>query len=423
MSSVCFVYFVVVSRRLMLRLPSILLFASFALHAAEPAEVKIWPEGAPGQMTPTSAATQEFLRTKAGKTTITNIHEPTLTVFQPAKPNGTSVIVAPGGGYVFLSAVHEGTQVCEWLTTIGVTGILLKYRTPTRDDAAPHEKPVADAAQAIKLVRQKAAEWHLDPKRVGLLGFSAGGNLLAHLACDRDWSLYPQNADEIQATKPDFGVMIYGGGFVDSKEPTKLKEGFTVPADAPPMFLACAHNDGQNSTASTALYLEYKKQNIPCELHLFTQGGHGFGMRAESQPINAWPQRCADWMKSMGWLPSVAGLNVDIEAKRVSLEALDIVWRVQQARNCQDLRGDLSRQIDLLKKAGRLVEAANKARDIALLEKADEEFMQEVKRLSNGACNGNHLREYIVSLSNEIKAMEALRNQLMQWERESAASR
>ena len=83
--------------------------------------------------------------------------------------------MAPGGGYVFLSAVHEGTQVCEWLASIGVTGILLKYRTPTRDEAAPHEKPVADAAQAIKLVRQKAAEWHLDPKRVGLLGFSAGG--------------------------------------------------------------------------------------------------------------------------------------------------------------------------------------------------------------------------------------------------------
>lgn len=243
-------------------------------------------------MTPPSSATKDFLRTKAGKTTITNIHEPTLTIFQPAKPNGTSVIVAPGGGYVFLSAVHEGVQVCEWLTTIGVTGILLKYRTPTRDDAVPHEKPVADAAQAIKLVRRKAVEWHLNPTRVGFLGFSAGGNLLAHLACDRGEPL----------ERPDFGVMIYGGGFVDSKEPTKLKSGFRVPADAPPMFLVCAHHDGQNSTASAVLYLEYKKHNIPCELHLFTQGGHGFGMRSENKPIHAWPQRCADWMNSMGWL-------------------------------------------------------------------------------------------------------------------------
>ena len=97
--------------------------------------------------------------------------------------------------------------------------------------------------------------------------------------------------------------MIYGGGFVDSKDPTKLKEGFTVPADAPPMFLACAHDDGQNPTATTVLYLEYKKLNIPCEVHLFTKGGHGFGMRDNKQPINAWPQRTAEWMGAMGWLP------------------------------------------------------------------------------------------------------------------------
>lgn len=276
----------------MLRPLLALVLASFALHAADAAEIKIWPEGAPGQMLPHSKATADFIRTKAGKSTLTDIHEPTLTLFQPAKPNGTSVIVAPGGGYVFLSAVHEGTQVCEWLASIGVTGILLKYRTPTRDEAAPHEKPVADATQAIKLVRQRAAEWHLDPKRVGLLGFSAGGNLLAHLACDRGQPL----------ERPDFGVMIYGGGFVDSKEPTKLKQGFTVPADAPPMFLACAHNDGQNATAAAVLYLEYKKHRISCELHLFTQGGHGFGMRADNKPINAWPQRCAEWMGAMGWL-------------------------------------------------------------------------------------------------------------------------
>ena len=276
----------------MFRFVLVLVFASVTLQAADPVEIQIWPEGAPGLMTPPSPATKDFLWTKAGKTTITNIHEPTLTIFQPAKPNGTSVIVAPGGGYVFLSAVHEGVQVCEWLTTIGVTGILLKYRTPTRDDAAPHERPVADAAQAIKHVRRKAVEWHLNPTRVGFLGFSAGGNLLAHLACDRGEPL----------ERPDFGVMIYGGGFVDSKEPTKLKPGFRVPADAPPMFLVCAHHDGQNSTASAVLYLEYKKHNIPCELHLFTQGGHGFGMRSENKPIHAWPQRCADWMNSMGWL-------------------------------------------------------------------------------------------------------------------------
>ena len=271
----------------------LLLLCVLPLYATDPIEIKLWPDGAPGQMLPHSKGTEDFIRTKAGKSTITEIHDPTITVYRPEKPNGTSVIVAPGGGYVFLSAVHEGTQVCEWLNSIGVTGVLLKYRTPTRDEAAPHEKPVADAARAIALVREHAKEWNLDPKRVGLLGFSAGGNLLAHIACDRT----------TKTELPDFGIMIYGGGFVDFKDPTKLKEGFTVPADAPPMFLACAHDDGQNPTAATALYLEYKKLNIPCELHLFTKGGHGFGMRDNKQPINAWPQRCAEWMGAMGWLP------------------------------------------------------------------------------------------------------------------------
>jgi acetyl esterase/lipase len=245
-------------------------------------------------MLPHSKATEDFIRTKAGKSTITDIHEPTITVYRPEKPNGTSVIVAPGGAYIFLSAVHEGTQVCEWLNSIGVTGILLKYRTPTRDEAAPHEKPVADAAKAIALVREHAKEWSLDPNRVGLLGFSAGGNLLAHIACDRIPPPPP--------CQPNFGVMIYGGGFLDPKDPTKLKDGFTVPADAPPLFIACAHDDGQNPVASTLLYLEYKKHQIPAELHLFTKGGHGFGMRDNKQPINAWPQRCAEWMGAMGWL-------------------------------------------------------------------------------------------------------------------------
>ena len=270
----------------------LLVLATLSLHAANPVELKLWPTGAPGKMLPHSQATADSIRTKAGKSTITDIHDPTITVYRPEKPNGTAVIVAPGGGYVFLSAIHEGSQVCEWLNTLGVTGILLKYRTPTRDEAAPHEKPVQDAAKAIAMVREHAKEWNLDPKRIGLLGFSAGGNLLAHVACDR----------AAKTELPNFGVMIYGGGFVDYKEPTKLKEGFSVPADAPPMFLACAHDDGQNPTAATVLYLGYKKNNIPCELHLFTKGGHGFGMRDNKQPINQWPQRCAEWMQAMGWI-------------------------------------------------------------------------------------------------------------------------
>lgn len=274
----------------------LVLLSAAALTAAEPEVIPLWPEGSPGVMAPPSQATAEFIRTRAGKSTVTNVTSPTLTVFRPEKPNGTSVIVAPGGAYAFLSAVHEGTQVCEWLNSIGVTGILLTYRTPTRDETEPHAKPAEDARKALDIIRGKASEWKLNPKRVGFLGFSAGGNLLAHLACDRP------PADAGSAQRPDFGIMIYGGGFVDAAEPAKLKAGFSVPADAPPMFLACASDDGNNPVAATLLYLEYKKQKLSAELHLFSEGGHGFGMRDNRQPINQWPARAAEWMGSMGLL-------------------------------------------------------------------------------------------------------------------------
>lgn len=272
------------------------LLSAISLTAAEPEVIPLWPEGAPGIMAPPSKATAEFIQKRAGKSTVTNVTSPTLTVFRPEKPNGTSVIVAPGGAYAFLSAVHEGTQVCEWLNSIGVTGILLTYRTPTRDEAEPHAKPAEDARKALEIIRGKAAEWKLNPKRVGFLGFSAGGNLLAHLACDRP----PTYTGSEQ--HPDFGIMIYGGGFVDAADPTKLKAGFSVPADAPPIFLACASDDGNNPVAATLLYLEYKKQKLSAELHLFSEGGHGFGMRDNKQPVNQWPARAAEWMGSRGLL-------------------------------------------------------------------------------------------------------------------------
>ncbi len=293
-----------------------------ASSAAEPLTLPLWPEGAPGKMAAPSPATAEFIQKRAGKSTVTNITAPTMVVYRPDQPNGTSVIVAPGGAYAFLSAIHEGTQVCEWLNTLGVTGILLNYRTPTRDEAAPHEKPVQDARQALKIIREHAVEWKLSPDRVGLLGFSAGGNLLAHLACDRDLTNYPKSYDKDSMTeRPDFGIMIYGGGFLDPADSTKLQTGFSVPADAPPMFLACASDDGNNPVAATLLYLEYKKQKLPAEIHLFSQGGHGFGMRQNGQPINQWPARCAEWMDSMGWLPTSAKLDAAIMREEAELKA------------------------------------------------------------------------------------------------------
>lgn len=272
--------------------------------AAEPITLKLWPDGPPTAMVPKSEATVKLIQSYGGvgPNRISDVGDPTMTVYRPETPNGTSVIVAPGGGFMFLSYAHEGTQVCEWLNSLGVTAVLLKYRTPTRDEKEMFELPVQDAERALGLVRRHATEWKLDPRRVGLLGFSAGANLAGHAAWDRGPRTYPQQPELDDPRGPDFLVFIYGGGFLDKDDKSKFRPGFSIPADAPPVFLLVAHDDQANPIEATMLYLEYKKRNLSAELHICAKGGHGFGMRKDGKPINDWPDRCAEWMKSLGFL-------------------------------------------------------------------------------------------------------------------------
>ena len=272
--------------------------------ADEPITLKLWPDGPPTVMAPKSEATAKLIQSYggAGPNRITDVTDPTITVYKPAKPNGTAVIVAPGGGFMFLSYAHEGTQVCEWLNSLGVTAILLKYRTPTRDEKEMFELPVQDAERALGLVRHHAAEWKLDPKRVGLLGFSAGANLAGHTAWDRGPRTYAQKPELDDSAGPDFLVFIYGGGFLDKDDKSKFRTGFSIPADAPPVFLLVAHDDKLNPVEAAMLYLEYKKRDLSAEIHICAKGGHGFGMRKDGKPINDWPQRCGEWLKSLGYL-------------------------------------------------------------------------------------------------------------------------
>ena len=279
------------------------LFSQIAI-ADEPITLKLWPDGPPTAMTPKSDATAKLIASYGGvgPGRISDVTDPTITVYQPEKPNGTSVIVAPGGGFMFLSYAHEGTQVCEWLNSLGVTAILLKYRTPTRDEKEMFEIPVQDAERALGLTRHHAEEWKLDPKKVGLLGFSAGANLAGHTAWDRGERTYRQDPKLDDPRGPDFLVFIYGGGFLDKADPSKFHPGFSIPADAPPVFLLVAHDDGSNPVEAAILYLEYKKRNLSAELHICAKGGHGFGMRRDGKPVNDWPERCAEWMKSLGYI-------------------------------------------------------------------------------------------------------------------------
>ena len=214
-------------------------FAACIQGAAEPITLKLWPEGPPSAMAPKSEATAKLIQSYGGATPtrVTDVTDPTITVYRPDKPCGASVIVAPGGGFMFLSYSFEGTEVCKWLNTLGVTAVLLKYRTPTRDEKEPFTLPVQDAQRALGLVRHHAREWSLDPKRVGLLGFSAGGNLAGHAAWDRGARTYPQNPGLDDPRGPDFIVFVYGGGFLDKDDKVEISRRLQRASGRAPGFL------------------------------------------------------------------------------------------------------------------------------------------------------------------------------------------
>jgi acetyl esterase/lipase len=284
----------------------ILSLTGISLHAAEPLTLKLWPKGAPEPAGFKIEAEKEIPKKGDGDVKrVTNVSEPTITVYKPAKPNGTAVIVAPGGGYSILASEHEGTQVCEYLNTIGVTGVLLKYRVPARDRNDPSKEPLQDAQRAIGLVRHHAAEWGIKPDRVGILGFSAGGHLtvMATLhANDRTYTT--DSALDVDDATPNFSIPVYPAYLVTKEDTFTLKPDIKVTPKSPPMCLVHAGDDKNvtSSSGSALLYLEYKKLNLPAELHIYAKGGHGFGMKKSGLPTAEWLVRVGEWLGSMGWL-------------------------------------------------------------------------------------------------------------------------
>jgi acetyl esterase/lipase len=283
-----------------------LILAVGNLHAAEPITLKLWPSGAPEpagfKLEP---ETEVPKKNDADVKRVTNVSEPTITVYRPEKPNGTAVIVAPGGGYHILAIEHEGTQVCEYLNTLGVTCVLLKYRVPARSQDDPSKEPLQDAQRAIGLVRHHAAEWGLRADRIGILGFSAGGHLTVMAALHANDRTYPTDpALDVDDATPNFAVPVYPAYLVTKDDTFHLKPEIKVTEKSPPICLVHAGDDkGVTSpSASVLLYLEYKKLNLPAELHIYVKGGHGFGMRKSGLPTADWLVRVGEWMGSMGWL-------------------------------------------------------------------------------------------------------------------------
>jgi len=291
----------------------LLLLAALPLHASEPLVVKLWPSGAPEKPGVLIEAEKQIEpRSEKDVLRVTNVTEPTLTVYRPAPPippNGTAVLVCPGGGYGILAIEHEGTQVCEWLNSLGVTAVLLKYRVPVRDKTPGYE-PLQDAQRAIGIVRQNALQWGINPKRIGILGFSAGGHLSVMASLHANERTYPTDpALDVADATPNFLIPIYPAYLVGKEDTFTLLPAVQVTPAAPPICLVHAHDDNgvTSASGSALLYMEYKRLKLPAELHIFSSGGHGFGMRKSEKPVAQWPQRVGEWMRTMGLLDPATG--------------------------------------------------------------------------------------------------------------------
>ena len=282
--------------------------------AAEPVVVELWPGKTPGDVgikgTETSRIHQSPL---VGPTKlITNVTKPALTVCLPSrdKNTGTAMVICPGGGYWDLYWELEGEEVAAWLNSVGIAGIILKYRCPRRageEKAEPAPGPQLDAQRAVSLLRSRAAEWRIDPHRIGIVGFSAGGHLALATATGFEKRKYePSDAIDQVSCRPDFAVACYSG-YLKVKDKDEIRSDLRIPAHTPPIFLAHASDDntsygGSLSENSALMYLALKRAGIPTELHIYATGDHDFGVRQNEKLPSSWPDLCLKWLRSQGLL-------------------------------------------------------------------------------------------------------------------------
>jgi acetyl esterase/lipase len=283
----------------------LVLAAAQVAAAAEPEAFALWRGTPPGDEQFDATQVKAPTDRNDGVIRLHLITEPTLTVFRPpaAQANGAAVIVCPGGGYNILAWNKEGVEVAEWLNSIGVTAFVLKYRVPRRSASEPHAAPLQDGQRALRHVRSRAAEWKIDPQRIGILGFSAGGNLAVMTATQWEASTYPkQDALDDVDCRPDFVLPIYPAYLGDERKPGPLDPRIRVTPKTPPMFIAVTHDDMLRGANAALLYVELKKANVAAELHVFLRGGHGYGLRPSEHAVSQWPKLCEQWLQAQGYL-------------------------------------------------------------------------------------------------------------------------
>jgi len=266
----------------------------------------LWPHGAPGA-SPNAAAEADLTTAQdkaiAGRAVIRlgNVSTPTLTVYSPTGKNtGAAVVVFPGGAYRIVAIDLEGTEVCDWLNSAGITCLLVKYRVP---DSGPYPKSSAalqDAQRAMGMARSHAAEWHIDPQRIGVLGFSAGGHLSAALSTHFEQRLYdPVDPADQVSCRPDFAVIVYPGYLAMAEQNFAANPEIHVTEKTPPTFLVQAEDDSVHVENSIVYFLELKNAKVPAELHLYANGGHGYGLRRTELPITEWPKLVETWLRTI----------------------------------------------------------------------------------------------------------------------------
>lgn len=280
------------------------------LGADEPQPIPLWPGEAPGEkgdIGPETDTTKPDPKVPPEKYVVRlgNVSKPMITVYKPPadKDTGAAVVVCPGGGYNILAYNLEGTEVCQWLNSVGVTGVLLKYRVPGRKGLEKHTAALQDVQRAIGMVRHRAKEWKIDPTRIGVLGFSAGGHLAASASTNFAQRTYPpvDDADK-ESCRPDAAFLIYPAYLMDKSDPTKVAADLKVSGETPPTFIVMTQDDriGVQNVYTYALALGAVK--VPAEVHTYAKGGHGYGLRPSENPVTKWPERAAEWMKTLGWI-------------------------------------------------------------------------------------------------------------------------
>ena len=287
-----------------------LLAGAVSVGASTPEPILLWPQDAPGgkgDLGEEKDTTKPTDRPVSGKSVIRlgNVSKPAITIYRPPKEKatGAAVVVCPGGGYNILAWDLEGTEVCEWLNSIGVTGVLLKYRVPKRPGLEKHTPPLQDAQRALGLVRHRAAEWGIDPKRIGILGFSAGGHLSAAASTIYEKRAYePVDPADNVSCRPDFTILVYPAYLTIKEQGDKLAPELVVNSNTPPTFLVQTEDDSVRPESSLFYYLALKNAKVPAELHLYPTGGHGYGLRPSTHDVSSWPKRAEDWMRALGIL-------------------------------------------------------------------------------------------------------------------------